>query len=687
MSKLVTLAIRTLCVLLALVLAMGIVQPRGTSAATTLGISKTVVDANTGSSTTANVGDTLTYRLSLTNTATSTAFPVTVTDVLQPGQTYVAGSCLIGAGVTSSTASCGPISGGIGFQNLSVPAGYLGGTPDLTFQVTVNPGTAGPITNQATALGAGQTALSNTTSINVGAAAATTLTASKTVENVTTGGTPGATATASPGNTLRYFLNFANTGSTPAAVTLTDTLQSGQNFLGCAPSPCSYSGGTVTFGPYTVAGGSGGQATLDVQVSPTFNGTLSNTFSASAPGATTVTSAATSTFVSGTAISGSGLGLEKQVRNMSTGAPENSGIIASPGNTVRYFLLVGANALQQSATGVVITDTLQAGQTFANNCSVPCTFDGVNTVRLTVGGLAPGTQQLVTFDATINSNTCGQIITNTAGAAGTNTNAATSNGTSIVVTGSCAPAPVTLPVVCPTACAPQPPTTCPNACAYYAPSYYYGGYGACGYGCVGTAYARTVTVCGVVQTYQAAVGATPGYMTVNGEAFILMPYMAASGSAISVGTSYCFTLTINGYCQITSMVVAPNVATASYVCGIVTPYTNGYAPWGPYMPYPAYSPYPGYSPSYTATANYGPYGMSGPYQGYYGFMGPMIVGGYPYPVSQNVAFPFSLSYGSPYCFLQNNVGVITGSLSVVPTSAATVESPTGTRHVHTAGSV
>jgi len=173
-----TFAIRTLGALLALILAIGIVQPRGTSAATTLGISKTVVDSNTGSSTTANVGDTLTYRLSLTNSATSTAFPITVTDVLQPGQTYVSGSCGIGAGVTSPTASCGPISGGIGFQNLSVPASYLGGTPDLTFQVTANSGAEGAIINQASALCGGQSARTNTASNSVVVLAATkTLTA------------------------------------------------------------------------------------------------------------------------------------------------------------------------------------------------------------------------------------------------------------------------------------------------------------------------------------------------------------------------------------------------------------------------------------------------------------------------------------------------------------------------------
>ncbi|GAC1319168.1 MAG: hypothetical protein NVSMB22_01920 [Chloroflexota bacterium] len=701
MGRSATLTLRILSVLLTIVLAIQVVQPLQVHAAGPLSVSKAVQNVSTlsalGTTATATPGNVLQYVLTYQNAATSTASPiVTIVDPLQAGQTFN-GNC----SATSPGATCTNTAGTVTITIPSVPAL---GTGTATFQVTVNPGVSGTLFNSATisdALGNSSTS-TTTTAVTVSpAVTSTALTATKTVQNVTTGGVVAASATASPGNTLRYFLNYANPGATAASVTLTDTLAAGQNFLGCAPAPCSLTGSTVTFGPYAVSAGGGGQATLDVQVAPTFNGTLTNTFTASAPTATGATSAPTTVSVAGTALSGAGIEIEKQVSNISTGGAESAGITASPGNTVRYYLLVGANALQQSATGIVVTDTLQGGQAFANHCSVPCTFDGVNTVRLTAGNLAPGTQTLVTFDATINAATCGQIITNRAGAAATNSNAATSNGTSIVVQGSCTPPPVIgpvsyPPVTCQYSCTP-PPTVCPNTCSYTPP--YYNGYGSCGYyyacngcsnaayGCVGSAYSRTITVCGSVQTYQAPAGATPGYITMNGEAFILMPYMVSSGTTVTVGASFCLTLTVNGTCQVTSMIVAPNVAAANYLCGTVTPYSYGYAPWGSDVPYANYSPYPGYTPNFGTGTTYGPYALSGPYAGYYGYSGPMLIGGYPYAVSQNVAFPFSVSYGNPYCFLQNNTGAITGSLSVIPTAATAVESPSGTRRAHGAGSV
>jgi hypothetical protein len=68
--------------------------------------------------------------------------------------------------------------------------------------------------------------------------------------------------------------------------------------------------------------------------------------------------------------------------------------------------------------------------------------------------------------------------------------------------------------------------------------------------------------------------------------------------------------------------------------------------------------------------------------GYYGWGGPMVVGGYPYQVSPNTYFPFQPQYNNPYCFLTSPQGVITGSLSIVPTAAREIESPGGYRRGH-----
>jgi len=616
------------------------------------------------SPTTANAapGNTLEYDFFYNNSATTTATGVTVTDVLIPtGQTFA--GCVTSCSVSGNTVS---------FTNITIPGSFTSTSVNQAFRVTVNAGFTGTIPNSGTISQGVNSNPSNSTAVTVSpATTTTTLAASKTVQNLTTGlpTPPASTANASSGNTLRFFLNFANTGINSANVTLTDPLPAGTIFLACAPSPCFAASGTVTFGPYVTAAGTGGQATVDLQISNTFNGSLSNTFTAGAANAVAVTSAAATVTVSGSAGATGTLTVEKQVANVSRGGAESTGVSAFPGDHIRYFIQVNAVVGQLAGNNVVVTDTLQPAQTFTNNCSVPCTFDGVNTVRLTVGTVNTGTPVTVSFDATVNAAITGTIIQNTATAAGTNTGTATSNTTSVVIGQS-----VVSPVTCPSSC-------------YFIPPYYPGN-GTCvfqAYGCVGNAFANTITICGVVQSFQAATIGASGFITINNEAFILMPSLIVSGT-VTIGISYCFTLTLNAFTQITSMTVSPNVAGANYVCGMVTPFANGYSPYTGYAPYAGYTPYPGYSPFFANGPNtpYGPYQMNG---SYYGWNGPMVIGGYPYQVSPGFAFPFSPAYGNPYCFIVNQAGAVNGSLSVVPTAATAIETPSGTRRAHGSGSV
>jgi len=90
-----------------------------------LAIAKVVSNA------TPNIGDTITFTLTVSNTGPDIATDATVTDIVRPGFTYVAGS--IAGGTTSDDSD--PTGAGLGWTLASVP---VGSPITLTFDVTVN---------------------------------------------------------------------------------------------------------------------------------------------------------------------------------------------------------------------------------------------------------------------------------------------------------------------------------------------------------------------------------------------------------------------------------------------------------------------------------------------------------------------------------------------------------------------
>ena len=94
-----------------------------------LGIDLTIAKAVSNS--TPNIGDTITFTLTVTNAGPDVATDATVTDIVLPGFTYVPGSI---AGGTSSV-DTDPTGAGLAWTLASVPVA----TPfTLTFDVTVN---------------------------------------------------------------------------------------------------------------------------------------------------------------------------------------------------------------------------------------------------------------------------------------------------------------------------------------------------------------------------------------------------------------------------------------------------------------------------------------------------------------------------------------------------------------------
>jgi len=206
----------------------------------------------------------------------------------------------------------------------------------------------------------------------------------------------------------------------------------------------------------------------------------------------------------------------------SNGVNYTSSAISVPGNNI-YYQVVVSNPSGAFATGVVMSDYLQPGQTpVVSNAS--CSFDvGTRILTCLVGNIAPGGSVQVFFTAQVTSS-FGGTITNTASAQGNNTGAvATSNQTLVTLGGS-----------------PPPPGP-------------FGG---------------NLYLCGPVTSFTASTGVTPGSVTVSGVLIPLAAGTVMSGFPIVVGSNVCLTLVFNTAGVATSVGTSSNLPTLSVACGI-----------------------------------------------------------------------------------------------------------------------
>ncbi|HET7736079.1 MAG TPA: choice-of-anchor P family protein, partial [Nocardioidaceae bacterium] len=389
--------------------------------------------ANTAS---ASPGDTLEYRIVVTNTGNATATNVVVTDEVKSLQTYVANSC---AGATCSFNATTKV---VRWDIASIAPGAANAVT-LTFRVTLT----GPFN-------AGTTDVKNVAVVDSATEdphntdeTTTTVTASpnldkgvKSVRNVSTNGTFASTATASPGNVLEYQVKVTNNGNAAATnVVITDTIQQRQTYVAnsCAGAPCSFSSPTVTWNVGTLAAGA--------SVTVTFRVTLDSVFPA---GSTPVKNTAvndsdqedpkTSNETTVTVTASPNLDQSaKSVRNVTTNGSYGTSASASPGDTIEYRVVV-TNTGNAPATGVVVTDAVAAGQTYVpGSCAgAPCSFTSP-TVTWTVGTVNPGSPVTLTFRVTMTGpfNAGPNTINNTASIDSDQQNPKNTNTTTVTVTG------------------------------------------------------------------------------------------------------------------------------------------------------------------------------------------------------------------------------------------------------------
>jgi large repetitive protein len=328
---------------------------------------------NPGSGTAVSVGDTLTYTLTVNVANAATTADVELTDVLGTGLTVNVGSLPAGCTPTGQTIRC------------ILTTGAAIGLHTFTYTAAVD----------ATAT----TSVSNSVTTNIGSCVSctttnpvdSTITVNKSVN-------PGSGTAVSVGSTLTYTLtiNVANATTTVDEV-LTDVLGAGLT-IGTVPTGCTPSGQTLTC---TLGAGAA-------------IGTHTFTYTATVDAAATTSVSNSVTTSTGSCVSCTTTNPVTPTVTVSKSVNPGSGTAVSVGDTLTYTLTINvANAATTAAE--VLTDVLGTGLTIG---TVPagCTPSG-QTLTCTLGaGAAIGTHTFIytaTVDAAATTSVSNSVTTST----------------------------------------------------------------------------------------------------------------------------------------------------------------------------------------------------------------------------------------------------------------------------------
>ncbi|MEN0013574.1 MAG: isopeptide-forming domain-containing fimbrial protein, partial [Solirubrobacteraceae bacterium] len=362
--------------------------------------------------TSGNVGDTLTYLLTVSNAGPQAATGTVVTDALPASLTR------LGATPSQGTCAAGvPISCSLG----TIPTGA-----SATIQITAKVGLSAAgstVTNTASVSGTlgDSNPTNNTASANTAVAPAADLQIVKTADK----------ATANVGDTITWALKATNNGPSAATgVTVTDTIPAGVTLLPFASLPsgvtCTVSGQTVTCAE---AGTIGSGATVTIPLSATVNRAAAET-----PLQNTAT------------IGGSQLdpdtsnNLSKVTTNVNAAADLRvtktaNKATANVGDTITWTLAV-TNDGPSVATNVVLTDDLPAGTTYVSSSITgggSCAVSGPQLV-CTAGTLASGQTATATITSRVERANAESPVNNTGRATSDQFDPDTSNNVATAAT-------------------------------------------------------------------------------------------------------------------------------------------------------------------------------------------------------------------------------------------------------------
>ncbi len=343
--------------------------------------------------TTAKVGDTVTYKLSVKNLGPARADNIIVRDFIPSGMTYRD---------DLSEAPCQQVG-----NTVECPLTFLevNQTRPFTLRFTVNEQTCGTaIVNRASV----HTSTQDTNPTNNESVFTTTIAAcpvQKTDLSIQKDGP--ATLSNNTSNTVQYTITVTNTTAVPADnVVVSDVIPAPLNISSPLPSHCSNNGGTVECHFGTIAGHASVTLTLPVHIQ------------ARAACNQTVTNRATvSTTTQETNLQNN----TSDARTAFTCAPENTDLqiikdgqtTAKVGDTVTYKLSV-KNLGPARADNIIVRDFIPSGMTYRDDLSeAPCQQVG-NTVECPLTFLEVNQTRPFTLRFTVNEQTCGTAIVNRA---------------------------------------------------------------------------------------------------------------------------------------------------------------------------------------------------------------------------------------------------------------------------------
>ena len=335
---------------------------------------------NTVDKTTVNVGDTVNYTVTLTNTGSVNGTGITVTDALPLGVTYV-----------SSDAGQGSYDDSTGIWNVGNQDSKASAKLTITADVAAKAGVR-IIDNLATLTHIDQPDVNSNNTV-----ASSSITVNDTDLQVTIAVD---NATPNEKDTITYSISLTNNGPVNATgVTVYDALPNGVTYVSSTASQGSYDPGT---GDWTVGDiDNGAQSTLTIKATVnTGTGALAIDNSTQIIYADQPDSNLNNNSVKASlTVNGAELDLTNSVDT----------VTPSEGGTVTYYVTVTNNG-PLKATGIVITDILPAGVTYTSSTADQGTYD-TSTGIWTVGDITNAASSTLTIKVTVNTGTSKQKIT------------------------------------------------------------------------------------------------------------------------------------------------------------------------------------------------------------------------------------------------------------------------------------
>jgi uncharacterized repeat protein (TIGR01451 family) len=374
----------------------------------TLSLQKTVRNSSSGNFTfgktvDANNGETVEFRLAVSNIGSVSAQQLVVSDVIPSGLSFQSGSVTSDRGTVNDNLNS---SNGVTLGDLAA-----GNTVTIFFRATVNQNFNGTITNIARARANNADEVTSNALVNVFSISNGNLSITKLVRSIDNSTGFQKSITVNDNERVEYQIRVTANNGTVRNVTLFEDLPSNLNFVGGSVRVDGVFTGdnlfnqTLTLGDLT----NGESVTITFQaIARTFSGggqnIIVNTARANGTNVGQVSDTAT-VIVRGSNNTFGQLAIIKSVRNTTTATGFQNSVNASNGDRVQFEIVV-SNAGNQTLNNVRVADTLQNGLDIDEN-SIRLDGSFVNTGNspdVFLGSLFVGQQRRIIFDAVVTAN-------------------------------------------------------------------------------------------------------------------------------------------------------------------------------------------------------------------------------------------------------------------------------------------